>query len=126
MSKRGVTLVEVLMAVVLIGVGIASLMSALTAITRDYANASEREVMNRLAKEKYDELVATGEWINPADGEFEDARFEAYEWESFTEPTAVDTLESLTVTVRPIDGSDDSARATGVIFRPTSTEGVAL
>ena len=45
MHNRGLTLVEVLVAVVLVGIGLASLVAGLGSLTRSYSMAQQRETM---------------------------------------------------------------------------------
>lgn len=81
----------------------------------------EREVLDRLAHEKYEELVATGDWTLVFEGEFEDDRYEDFEWESETETTEVLDLEYLRVTVtKEGDASGASAVAEGLVYRPNT------
>ena len=125
--NRGLTLVEVLVAIILVGVGLASLVGGLGALTRSYSSAQEREIMHRLAHEKYEDLLATGDWITVSDGGFEDVRYEKYEWEVETATTEVEDLESLRVIVRIIDSADNaSVVAEGLVYRPlVASEGGA-
>ncbi|MCH7903502.1 MAG: prepilin-type N-terminal cleavage/methylation domain-containing protein [Armatimonadetes bacterium] len=125
--KRGLTLVEVLVAIVLVGVGLASLVAGLGSLTRSYSSAQEREIMHRLAHEKYEDLLATGDWITVSDGDFEDVRYAKYEWEVETSTTEVEDLESLRVIVRVIDAGDNAAVvAEGLVYRPlVASEGGA-
>lgn len=117
--KRGLTFVEVLVAIILVGVGLASLVGGLGALTRSYSSAQEREIMHRLAQGKYEELLATGDWITVSDGDFEDVRYAKYEWEVETATTEVENLESLRVIVRVIDAGDNaSVVAEGLFYRP--------
>ena len=75
--------------------------------------------MHRLAQGKYEELLATGDWITVSDGDFEDVRYAKYEWEVETATTEVENLESLRVIVRVIDAGDNaSVVAEGLFYRP--------
>ena len=119
MHRRGLTFVEVLVAIVLVGVGLASLIGGLGALTRSYSSAQEREIMHRLAQGKYEELLATGDWITVSDGDFEDVRYAKYEWEIETSTTDVEDLESLRVVVRISDAGDNAfVVAEGLVYRP--------
>ena len=78
-------------------------------------------MLHRLAHEKYSELVATGDWTLVFEGEFEDVRYEDYEWESETETTDVLDLEYLRVTVTKTDTAIRSdAFAEGLVYRPNT------
>lgn len=110
-----------LVAVVLVGIGVASLTSGLGSLTSSFRRSMEREVLDRLAHEKYEELVATGDWTLVFEGEFEDDRYEDFEWESETETTEVLDLEYLRVTVTK-DGVTGGAAAVaeGLVYRPNT------
>ena len=110
-----------LVAVVLVGIGIAALSSGLASLTASFRRSMERETLHQLAHEKYGELVATGDWTAVFEGEFEDVRYEDYEWEAETETTGVLDLEYLRVTVtKNGEGSSSVAFAEGLVYRPNT------
>lgn len=121
-SNKGFTLIEVMVATVLIGIGISTLIAGLGTVTSSYRRTVERETLHRLAHEKFEELVATGDWELVFEGDFEDARFADYEWESETTTTEVTDLEYLRVTVYTnTDSKDSDAYAEGLVYRPATT-----
>ena len=121
-SNKGFMLVEVLVAVVLVAIGIITLIGGLGSITSSYRRTVERETLHRLAHEKFDELIATGDWEFVFEGEFEDDRFADYEWESETTQTEVADLEYFRVTVYiNTDAIDSDAFAEGLVYRPATT-----
>ena len=110
-----------LVAVVLVGIGVTALSSGLASLTASFRGSMERETLHRLAHEKYGELVATGDWIVVFEGDFEDARYEEYEWEAVTETTDVADLEYLRVTVTKSGTPFRSdAFAEGLVYRPNT------
>ena len=115
-------LVEVLVAIVLVSIGITTLIGGLGSITSSYRRTVERETLHRLAHEKFDELIATGDWEFVFEGDFEDERFADYEWESETTTTEIADLEHFRVTVFiNTDAKDSEAFAEGLVFRPATT-----
>lgn len=108
----------------LVGIAVVTLSSGLSSMTNSFRRAVEREELNRLASEKYDELVATGDWVSNFQGEFADVRYEDYEWELETEPTSVTDLEYLRVTVTK-NGPAENANAfvEGLVYRQADDAG---
>jgi len=121
--KRAFTLIEVLAAVVLLGVGIVAVLSALSSLTGAEARMRETERMLRLAQTKYDELVATSEQLNsPQSGNFEEQGEPNFTWSSEVEPTGVENLDAITVTVTKRN-SDKEVETSGLIFVPPLASG---
>ena len=102
-------------------IGITALTTGLASLTASFRRSMEMETLHRLAHEKYGELVATGDWTLVFEGEFEDARYEGYEWEAETETTDVLDLEYLRVTVtKNAEGRSADAFAEGLVYRPNT------
>lgn len=123
--RRGFTLIEALAAVVLLGVGLVASLGALSAIRRSEYRAREAEVMLRLASDKYQELVATGQTTNPASGDFSDRNDQNYRWSLSIESSGVTDLNAVTVIVQPQSASDDGPRqqVSGLVYVPPATTG---
>jgi Tfp pilus assembly protein PilV len=117
--RRGFTLFEALAATVIVGLGIVAILGALGSLTNSQARAFERERMQRLAVQKYDELVATGE-IQAAglNGDFTEWNLNAYEWDAEVVPTGIENLEAVTVQVRRRDDRGPIGSARGLVFIP--------
>jgi prepilin-type N-terminal cleavage/methylation domain-containing protein len=116
--SRGFTLFEALVAVVLLGVGIAGSVGALSSLGRAQIAANESERMSELARRKYDELSVSDQ-VQAASlsGDFADWNENRYVWEASVTPTGVENLESLTVVVtRRGDEDGREARAEGLLF----------
>ncbi len=106
--KRGFTIVEALVAVVLTGIGVAASVNGLASLTKAQALAIERERMSRLAVMKLDDLIATGQITNVG-GTFEEMGDERFLWEASVSTTGVENLSQLTVSVRLAETSGRSA-----------------
>lgn len=108
-KRRGFTMVEALVSIAILTVGIVGALGALGEMTKSEARLRESEMYRRFAKEKYDEIVATGELINaPLDGDFEDRGQPNLVWSLETEPnTLAENLLNVRVVVHP-SGKEDS------------------
>lgn len=120
--RAGFTLVEALVSAALLSVGAVAVLGAIGAIYRTQASAQEAETMQRLAYEKYDELVATSlDITQPQEGDFQDQNETRYNWSMTEEPSGVDNLDAITVTVRKVNDNSANARtavATGLLYVP--------
>jgi type II secretion system protein I len=122
--RRGFTLVEALVAVAILTIGIVGAMGALGAMTRTEADARERETMQVLAAEKLEELLATGDAQNAmASGDFSDRQEDRYTWEADVQPTGVENLSALTVTVTKRRDQDNTYSIDGLMFVAPQTGG---
>jgi prepilin-type N-terminal cleavage/methylation domain-containing protein len=117
-GSRAFTLIEALVAVALVGIGIAAAMGGLARLSASQYRARETERMQRLACQKYDELAATGA-LSSSDlnGDFADYSHEEYEWQATVEPTGVQDLNAVTITVdRRGEEDGPSAKITGLVY----------
>jgi len=121
-SQRGFTLIEALVAAALLATGVVAVLSAFGALSRTEASAREVETMQRLAYQKYDELLATSTDItSPQDGDFSDRNIDGFTWKMEEEPSGVDNLDAVTVTVQKSNDNSSnplSASAYGLIYVP--------
>lgn len=108
MRKRGFTMVEAIVSIALAGFGVAAVVGALGSINLAEANALEREHMQRLAVDKYDELIATGDYQTETSGNFSDRGDDNYDWSADLVTTGVEGLDELTVTVSRSAGDRDT------------------
>lgn len=119
-SLRGFTLIEAVASIGLVAIGIASAMGGLGAMAKTDRQMQEREIMQRLAVQKYDEIVSTNA-IDTAElnGDFSDRSDDRYEWRAEVEPSGEENLEILTVTVKRLD-TEEGPEATldGLVYRP--------
>jgi type II secretory pathway pseudopilin PulG len=114
-----------LVAVVLAGIGITAAVQGITSTGKAQALLLEKERMLRLAKQQFEDLVATGQTTSMG-GNFSDMGEDRYVWDAEFVPTGEENLAELRVTVR----STDSVRPreetiTGLVFLlPQTTEAV--
>lgn len=106
--RRGFTMVEAIVSIALAGMGVAAVVGALGSINLAEANALEREHMQQLAIDKYDELVATGDYNTITSGDFQDRSEDSYDWSADVVTTGVEGLDELTVTVKRSAGDRDT------------------
>lgn len=118
--KRGFTLIEAVAAIGLVGIGVASVMGGLAAMAKTDRQLMLREEMQKLAVQKYDEIIATG-LIDTAElsGDFTEQNNDDFEWEATVEPSGEENLEILSVTVNQVgDTEGPNATVDGLVFRP--------
>ena len=124
--RRGFTLVEAIVSVALLAVGIVAALSTIGQMTKTEGIVQEGERMRRLADEKLQELIATGDYETITEGDFTERGENRYNWTSALEPTGVENLESLTVTVVRVNRRDDSGyEASQLIYIPPVETGGA-
>lgn len=121
-SRAGFTLVEALVSAALLASGAVAVLGAFGALNRTQAAAQETETMQRLAYQKYDELLATSlDITQPQEGDFQDQNEPRYNWSMSEEPSGVDNLDAITVTVRKVNDNSSNPRtavATGLLYVP--------
>ena len=121
MAKRklGFTMIEVLVATVLLGLGITMGFSALSSMTRTELRVRQVEKMNLLAVQKLNEVIAYGNIANqPTDGSFSDSGDPDYQWRMDTTASGTDNVATVRITVETSNNktSDPTASANGLIF----------
>jgi len=127
--RRGFSLIEALASVVLLGVGIAGVVSSLGAMSRVESRMKKVEAMTRLAQHKFDELVATSTTMTSGatqNGDFSDQNNSDYLWSCDIEDTGITNLEAVTVTVTLANDTSQGAPIGKVstllyVAPPTST-----
>ncbi len=123
-KRKGFTLVEALVSVTLLAVGVAALMGALGSFSFSEAKALESEQGQRLALRKLDELKATGEIQQaPLSGTFQEDGDQNHEWKAELEPSGVENLNTVRVTVTKSGSQTILGTAEGLEFRPPVTGG---
>ncbi len=98
--RRGFTIMEALVSSALIAIGVVAVLQALMGIARNDNQQMESERMQRLAAQKLDELVATGQLVNgEIEGDFADENEPNYTWVASVGATGISNLNSLTIKV---------------------------
>jgi len=100
-ANHGFSLLEVLVAITLVGIGVAGSMGAMSSISKNQVRVLETERMERLAADKLAELISTGEAFNgDGSGTFDgDRETSGITWKSLDEPTGTENLDVITITV---------------------------
>lgn len=111
-----------LVAIVIVGMAIVASVSSLGRLTSSFRRSQETEVIQRLAQEKFDEIVATGDWQTVSEGTFEGDRYAGFSWESETETTTIAGVQYLRVTVtHTVDQRQDTSYAEGLVYLPATS-----
>lgn len=125
-KSRGFTLIEAIVATVFVGVGLVATLTSLATMTRNDSLLREKEELQRLAIQKYDELIATG-GIDTAQlsGDFSDRNIDKYDWQAEITPSGEENLNILTVTVKETNNdSGPQAVIDGMLYQaPIATGG---
>jgi type II secretory pathway pseudopilin PulG len=118
-------MIEALVSVALVGVAITSIMGAFGKFAHTQTVANQTEQMQRLAVEKYDELIGTGSLQTQSlNGDFSDWGNDLYVWDATVDTTGTENLSALTVTVQPRDNPSEQNRAAvnGLVYiQPQTT-----
>lgn len=124
MRRKGFTLVEALVAITLTAIGVAAALQGIAALSKGQSLMMEKERMQRLAVQKLEELVATGD-LNNVGGTFEEQNETRYVWEAQINTTGIENLSEVVVTVSKTDAGDESRQetvATLAYEEPITTE----
>ena len=116
---RGFTLIEALVAVVIVSVAIVSVFGGMRAMAAARTRASEAELLQQLALQKMNELGAVTD-LNSADtkGDFSEQGHAEVSWTVDVEPSGVTNVNQVTVTATR---NKSSQTFTGLLFvRPTT------
>lgn len=116
-GSRGFTLLEVLVAGIIVAIGIAALMSGFGALSQSQRRMIERETVERLAQSKLKELVATREYDSVTEGDFSLEGLEEYSWEVTLEESGIENVQYLRLTVS-FGTTDRYATAETLVFTP--------
>lgn len=123
--RRGVTIIESLAAAALLVIGVSSSIAAIGRMIRTEVDVREREKIQRMASDIYDEIYGTGDYAQaPLNGTFEDRGEPDYTWSASVEPSGVENLLTMTVTVSNTRDTKLDTTVTGLIYQaPTETTG---
>lgn len=126
-TRRAFGMIEAVVAVALLGIGVAAALGALGHLIRADTASLERTRMVELAALKLEELRATGDYtLAPLEGDFADWGEPRFQWTAQLDPTGVENLELLTVRVMRVRGPENvSETVDTLVFRPPVAEGGA-
>jgi prepilin-type N-terminal cleavage/methylation domain-containing protein len=124
-TNFGMSLLEVLVATTLLGVGVVATFECLGAISGSQQRAVDSEEMQRLTLAKYDDLIVRQTLTaGSADGDFADLGEQRFIWHAEREAAGVGNLDVLKVEVGPIgDNYRRAEKIQGLICRPASGGG---
>lgn len=98
-GRRGLTLIEVLATIVLMGIVLPAAMEGISQCVRATTVARQKSEAAGLAESKLNELIATGDWqYGVTSGDFGDA-WPEYHWKCGTSDFSDPTLQQLSVQV---------------------------
>jgi len=118
---KGFTLIEVLVATVLVAVGVTGTLSALSAMAQSKTRVQQSQLMQKLADDKLAEVIATGDAFNgTASGSFDGTDATGITWSSQDDSTGVENLDAITVTVKK---GDREVTASTLIYRAPAATG---
>ncbi len=120
-KRKAFTLVELLVAAVILAVGITGLVGALGGIERAERAVAQKELVERIAHEKLEELVATEAWQSESGGSFEQEELRDYTWTLEEVNVGITNMIGLRVTVSSINRG--RAIATTLVYTPPQQGG---
>ncbi|HWD37548.1 MAG TPA: prepilin-type N-terminal cleavage/methylation domain-containing protein [Fimbriimonas sp.] len=123
-SRFGFSLLESLAAAALLAVGVTAAMAALSSVSYNEKAARDQEYVDRLASEKYDELISTNQAaLANASGDFSDRNIQGYTWNLEVGQSQVTNLDTVTLTVQkqPAGKKDPVGRVEGMMYVPPAT-----
>jgi general secretion pathway protein I len=126
-GRRGFTLIEVLAALLLVGIALPVIMQGFSIATRVGSTAKRRTEASALADAKLTELVATAQWqTGIQSGDFS-PDWPDYAWTVQIQPwsdSGVDELD-LTITWTGRNGQPDSLTVSTLVYEGTSSDTTA-
>lgn len=117
-------MVELIITILLVSIGIVGGMQAMSRVARAEAISKTKDLYNRLALAKYDELRATQVLnnTNGLSGDFTDQGHSEISWKAeIAAQTTVTDLYQLTVTVNASDDTSNAVPVSGLVYLPANT-----
>ncbi len=125
--KRGFSLLEVMVATVVLAVGVSMALGAIGSMTSTETRARDVERMNRLAVEKLHEILAVGNVTSQqTEGTFEDYGEPDMRWTMEVVPSGTNDVNAVRLTVEKNSSknNDPKAEVSGLVFAsPNATNG---
>lgn len=125
-GRKGFTLIEALVAVVLAGVGVVSAVRGLSSLTTAQARLSTKETLYRLAQDKFEEISGQIQPVSES-GDFSEQGLTGFQWESEVATTGVENVSLVTITISSTEESSTSQSEVveGLIYRTPQATGAA-
>ena len=115
--RRGFTLVEVLVALVLVAIALTGVMGGIRALGAADAKARGADLLQRLAAQKLSEMGAVTDPRTTEDsGDFTDQGYPDIEWTMTIEPSGAENVDRIAVTATR--GNDEQTLMGLVFIRP--------
>jgi prepilin-type N-terminal cleavage/methylation domain-containing protein len=120
--RRGFTLVEMLVTIVLVSVALVAVFQGIARISATEAKARQADLLQRLAYQKISELGSvTDPRTSDSSGDFTDQGYPDVSWSIDVETTGTTTVQQVTVTATR---GNDEQKLTGMIYlRPLTSTG---
>jgi type II secretory pathway pseudopilin PulG len=121
-KRQGFTVIEAVVSLALAGVGIAATLTGIGSLSHAQAIMLQTERMQRLASDKFHEILATQDFTTP-NGDFQDRNDNQDVWEMTVSTSSITNLSTLKVTVHPTgsDSQNDQTSVSGLVFQPPQT-----
>lgn len=118
-QRRGFTLIEVLVTIVLVTLAVVGVLGGIRSLTVADVRAREADLLQRLASQKLNEMGSvTDPMTAETSGDFTDEGYGDVTWEMTVEPSGTTDLEIVKVTATR---GDKSQELTALIYvRPTT------
>lgn len=118
-NRNGFTLIEALVATIIVAVGVVGVYNGMSAITRAEFRTRQHGMIQQLAQEKYDELITTEANLTaPQSGTFSDQGHSELTWNLESTPSGVENLQAITVKVQAsnADAKSSEGVASGLVY----------
>lgn len=118
--RRGFTLLEAMVGVVILAIGIVGALTSFGTLIRVEDRARQTERMQRLAQDKLAELVATGQAATSSNGDFTEQNEPGYTWNLEVNTSGITDLNAVSLTVTQT-GANGSTRLDTLLYVPPVT-----
>lgn len=121
-ANKGFTLIEVLVATVLMAVGITACLMTMGALESGELKQEKSVSIHELAQRKFNEVMATVDLTQGgSSGDFSDWNLPDYRWSAAVNSTGTTNLDQLDVTVQSSQDTTRSVTITGLVYVPSQT-----
>lgn len=116
-------MVEIIVSILLISVGLVGAIRGMASITEAEANSKEKETLQRLAYDKYNELIATEQLVNAQSlsGDFSAQGYPDLQWQGELISNSLTDLYSLRVSITSQSRSSIRRTLEGLVYIASTT-----